>query len=89
MTLAYTIKLDFINKKINVRAQKINDSSLKIYSIVSANFLLQDSLDSTQFFEETLLLADISIEVVLGILFLLFNNTNVKFAKLKKLTWRL
>ena len=89
MTLAYTIKLDFTNKKINVRAQKINDSSLKIYSIVSANFLLQDSLDSTQFFEETLLLADISIEVVLGILFLLFNNTNVKFAKLKKLTWRL
>ncbi len=35
------------------------------------------------------MLANISIEVILGMLFLFFNNIDVKFAKLEKLTWRL
>ncbi len=34
------------------------------------------------------MLADISIEVVLGTPFLSLNNTNVEFAELGKLTWR-
>ena len=46
-----------------------------------------DKLDQACFFQETFLLADISAEIVLGMLFWAFSNTNVKFAAWE-LTWR-
>lgn len=39
-------------------------------------------------FKKTFLLANTSIEIVLEISFLSLNNINIKFAELKKLTWR-
>ncbi len=56
--------------------------------MASARFLIQDSLGKVRFFEETFLLADTSIEVVLGMPFLSLSNVNVEFAELGKLTWR-
>ncbi len=53
-----------------------------------ARFLIQDSLGKVRFFEETFLLADISMEVVLEMPFLSLSNVDVKFAELEKLTWR-
>lgn len=50
--------------------------------MVIAGFLLQDKLGKAQFFEETFLLADISIKIVLGIPFLTLYNSNVCFAKM-------
>ena len=44
-------------------------------------------LGSSRFFQVTFLLADISIEVVLDMLFLTFSNANVQFAK-KELIWK-
>ena len=44
-------------------------------------------LKKTRFFQETFLLADFSVEVVLGMSFLILSNTNIKFAQ-KKLIWR-
>ena len=47
--------------------------------MASARFLLQDSLGKIWFFEETFLLADTSIEVVLGMLFHFFSNADIQF----------
>ncbi len=55
--------------------------------MVSASFSLQDSLGRVRFFKETFLLADTSMEVVLGMLFLALSNANFQFGA-EKLTWR-
>lgn len=54
--------------------------------MVLAVFSIQDSLDKVLFFEEAFLLAKIIMEVVLRMPFLFLSNTNIKFAKLGKLT---
>ncbi len=88
MTPAYAAELGLTTRKTSVGAQKIDASLLKTYSMASASFLLQDSLGRVQFFKETFLLADTSMEVVLGMPFLSLSNADVKFAELGKLTWR-
>ncbi len=52
-----------------------------------AKFSLQDSLGMVRFFYYTFLLTDTSMGVVLGMLFLAFNNPDFQFGT-KKLTWR-
>ncbi len=87
MTLAYVAKLGLTTRKTNVGAQKIDSSPLKTYGIVSASLLLQDSLGRVWFFEETFLLADTSIEMVLEMLFLALSNADFQFSA-EKLTWK-
>ena len=48
---------------------------------------MENTLGRAQFFQETFLLADFSVEVVLGMPFLTLSNADIKFAQ-KKLTWR-
>ena len=60
---------------------------LRTFAIVIADFQIKDKLDQARFFQESFLLAKTSIEVVLGMLFLTFSNTNIQFAE-KELTWR-
>ncbi len=88
MTLAYAVKLGLTTQKTSIGAQKIDGLSLETYDIASASFSLQDNLRRVRFFEETFLLADTSMEVVLEMPFLSFSNTDVKFMELEKLTWR-
>ncbi len=88
MTSAYAAELDFTTQKTSIGAQKIDGSPLETYGMASANFLLQDSLGSVWFFEETFLLADTSMDVVLEIPFLSLSNADVEFAELGKLSWR-
>lgn len=45
--------------------------------MVIARFSIQDKLGKIRFFEGTFLLADTSIEMVLGILFLALSNANI------------
>ncbi len=85
MTPAYIAELGLTTQKTSIKAQKIDGLPLETYSMVSARFLLQDNLERVQFFEETFLLADISMEVVLGMAFLTFSNANFQFSA-KKLT---
>ncbi len=87
MTPAYTVKLGLTIQKTSIGAQKIDGLSLETYSMTSASFSLQDSLGRVWFFEETFLLADTSIKVVLGMLFLALNNANILFGT-EELTWR-
>ena len=55
--------------------------------MVLASFQVEDKLRKTWFFQENFLLANISAEVVLGMPFLTFSNTDVLFVE-KQLTWR-
>ena len=87
MTPAYTAQLSLKVQKINVGTQKINGFSLATYGMVIAAFKVVNKLGCSQFFQKTFLLADISMEVILGMLFLTVSNVDVQFAE-KELTWR-
>ncbi len=47
--------------------------------MVVSTFSLSDKDDRKRFFEESFLLADVKLDVVLGIPFLIVNNTDVDF----------
>ncbi len=79
----YAIKLGLSIQKTDVGAQKIDGSSLETFDIVIAGFQVQDKLDQSRFFQETFLLADTSMEVVLGMSFLTFSNVEVEFSERK------
>lgn len=50
MHSAYTMKLGFHNKKIDISVQKINESYLNILKIVIADYLVKYKLGKIQFF---------------------------------------
>lgn len=86
MTPIFAAKLGLRPRSINVGVQKIDSSPLETYGMTLVIFSVWVSLGKIQFFEETFLLANPSIEVVLGMSFLSLNNTNIQFTKLEKLT---
>ena len=77
MTLAYAKQLGLQTRKTDIRAQKIDGSSLRTFGIVIAGFQIEDKLSRAQFFQESFLLANISIEVVLEMLFPTFSNADI------------
>lgn len=86
MNPVYIVKLGFTTQKISIKAQKIDDLPLKIYRMTLAKFLIQKNLEKVWFFEETFLLTDTSMEVILEMHFSSFSNVNIKFAEQEKLT---
>ena len=87
MTPAYAVHLGLKVKVIDIGAQKIDRFSLATYGMVIAAFQVVNKLGCSWFFQKTFLLADISMEVILGMPFLTFSNADIQFAE-KKLTWR-
>ncbi len=87
MTLAYAARLGLTIQKTSVGAQKIASLPLETHGMTSARFSFQDSLGRVRFFEETFLLADTSMEVVLEMPFLALSNADFQFGA-KELTWR-
>ena len=87
MTLAYASKLGLRIQKIDDGAPKIDDSLLRTFGMVIAGFQIKDKLGRARFLQKSFLLAKTSMEVVLGMPFLTFSNTDIQFAK-KELTWR-
>ena len=87
MTPGYASKLGLKVRFIDIRAQKIDGSTLKTFGMVLASFQVKNTLGRARFFQETFLLADLSIEVVLRMPFLTLSNADIKFAQ-KELTWR-
>ena len=81
MASAYAKKLGLQIQKIDIGTQKINGSTLETYDMVIAGFQVQDKFRKTRFFQETLLAADTSVEVVLEISFLTFSKVKVDFAE--------
>ena len=87
MTPAYAKQLGLQVQKTDIRAQKIDNLLLRTFRMVIAGFQVEDKLDRAHFFQESFLVANISMKVVLGMPFLTFSNVDIQFAK-KELTWR-
>ena len=66
-------------KSTDVRAQKIDNIILNTFEMVVTAFSVADKANRVRFFEETFLVANISLEVVFGIPFLTLNGANVDF----------
>ena len=77
----YTMKLGFHARKFDVGAQKIDRSYLNTFRMVIVDFSVMDKLGRVRFFQETFLLANINLEVVLGMLFLTFSKADIRFAE--------
>ena len=66
-------------------AMMVSMASKKIIAIT--DFLLQISRDRVRFFEETLLVSNVSPEIVLGMLFLTLSGVDIDFFG-RELRWR-
>ena len=87
MHLAYATKLGLHARKIDVGAQKIDESYLDTFGMVIADYSVKDKLGRVLFFQKTFLLANIGLEVVLGMFFLTFSKKYIRFAE-RELVWR-
>ena len=54
-----------------------------MFKIILASFQIEDTLSRARFFYETFLLVELSVKVVLKILFLTLNNIDIQFPKKK------
>ena len=79
MTPAFAARLGLSVRPTGIGAQKIDGSALRTYGMAIAGFSIQDKSGRAQFFEETFLLADTSMEVVLGMPFLALSNADIQF----------
>ncbi len=66
-------------RKTNVEAQKIDGTTLKTYGMVVSIFFMSDKDDKERFFKESFLLADIKLDIILGIFFLTIGNSDIDF----------
>lgn len=81
MTVTYAAKLSLKVRHTNDKAQKINGSIFKTFGMVLAIFQIEDKQSQVRYFQETFLLADTYVEMVLRMPFLNFSNTNVSFSE--------
>lgn len=81
MTPADMAKLVLKIRSINVGCRKIDGYIFKTFAIVLANFQVNDKLGRSRFFQKTFLLANTSMELVLGMLFFTFSNADMFFAE--------
>lgn len=58
-----------------------------MFKMVLVKFQIEDKLERAQFFQKTFLLADTSIEIILGMSFLTLSNVNMQFAE-RELIWQ-
>ena len=87
MNPTYVAKLGLVTWKTDVGMQKIDSLTLVTYRMVLVGFSSQNKLWRVWCFEETFLLADTSMEIVLGILFVILSDADVQFVE-KKLEWK-
>ena len=64
MSQAFANQLGLTIQKTNVRAQKIDDTTLEIYRIVVSTFSVSNKDGREKFFEESFLLGDVKLEIV-------------------------
>ena len=50
-----------------------------MYSMIIAGFLIKDKISKIRFHKATIFLAETSMEIVLGMPFLVLNNTDIQF----------
>ncbi len=79
MSQVFAQQLGLKIPKTNVRAHKIDGTTLETYGIVVSIFSVSDKDRKERFFEESFLLTDVKPDIVLGMLFLTMSNVDVDF----------
>ena len=83
MYLAFIERLGLMMQTTNIGAQKIDGTTLETYGMVVAAFSVTDQANKIKFFKKTFLIANVSLDVVLGMLFLILSGKDVEFPKRK------
>ena len=78
---AFAKKLGLVVQTTNVGTQKIDDTTLETYWIMVTAFLVTDQANRIKFFEKIFLVANVSPEMVHGMLFLILNSVDINFLK--------
>ena len=76
---AFVKELGLPIRLTEIEAQKIEGITLETYKIVVAAFLLENKANHVRFFKETILIANVSLEVVLGMPFLTLSGKDIDF----------
>ena len=79
MSQAFAKQLGFKICKTNVGPQKIDGTPLETYGMVVSIFFMLDKDGRERFFEENFLLADVRLDIVPEIYFLIISNADVDF----------
>ncbi len=87
MSQAFTHQLDLKVCKTNIRAQKIDGTTVETYRMVVSIFSLSDKDGRERFFEGSFFFADVKPDIVLKITFLTMSNTDIDF-QAWDLQWR-
>ena len=84
---AFTKELGLSIRPTDVEVQKIDGIMLETYRMIVVAFLVEDKANQVRFFEETFLVANVSLEVVLGMPFLTLSGADIDFLG-RELWWR-
>ena len=79
MNPAFAAKLGLSICPRGIGAQKIDGSALRTYGMAIVGFSIQGKSGRSRFFEETILLADTNMEIVLEMPFLALSNVDIQF----------
>lgn len=79
MNPEFTKKLGLWIYETKVCTQKINSSKLDIFGIIIVFAFLEDKEEKSRIFEKTFLLAEISMDIGLGMPFLTLSNLKFDF----------
>ena len=77
--LSFAKQLGLLIRPIDVGVQKIDGTMLDTHRMVVAAFSVVDKANQVRFLKETFLVANVSLEVVFGMLFFTLSNANVNF----------
>ena len=72
-------ELVLLIRPTDIGAQKIDSTMLDTFKMVVVAFSVTNKANQVRFFEETFLIANVSLEIVLGILFLILSGADVNF----------
>ena len=83
----FTKQLSLFIRPTDIGVQKNDSPTLDTLKMVVTTFSITDKVNWVIFFEETFLVANVSLKVVLGMLFFTLNSANIDFLD-RKLQWR-
>ena len=84
---AFAKELGLPIRSIDVGAKKIDGITLETHEMVVAAFSVEEKANQVRFFKETFLVANVSPEIVFGILFLILSGADGDFLG-RELRWR-
>ena len=79
MHLSFAKQLGLPIRPTDIGAQKIDGTALDTHVMVVAAYSVEDKANRVRFFEEAFLVANVSLEVVLGMPFLTLSGADVDF----------